>query len=136
MTALSSTLAATVLMLGAANAGAETDIGSATARYAVAKITNPLSRTVTYRYRWGDRAWKTVSIAPGVTMRHSWRYQFPGQNKSPKLVVRFDADVGEGVFMRTYTLKKYAVQFRTIGGKRYRLGYSVFDRVLKLSSAY
>ena len=134
MKTLTTTLALTILALGAAGADAA-DSGSDRARYAVAKVSNPLDRTLQYKYRWGDGAWKTATIDPGVTQRHSWRYQFAGQNTSPRLQVRFDADIGEGVFFKTYTLLKHAVRLRTIGGKHYRFRYSVPNRILKLSTA-
>lgn len=133
MTTFTKTAALALLVLGVGTATAD-DV-SAAGKYAVAKVTNPLTTTVSYRYRWGTGAWKVTSLSPGTTNRHSWRYQFEGQNASPKLQIRFDADQGEGVFFRTYTLQKHSVPYRTIGGKDYRFKYSnVIKGILRLSA--
>ena len=134
MTILTKTLALFLLVCGISSATADT--AEAGGKYAVATVANPLSKTVRYRYRWGNGLWKVTILDPGMTSRHSWRYQFEDQNSSPKLQVRFDADLGVGVYLRTYTLKKHSVPFRTIGGKKYRFGYqNVVKRIIKLTPA-
>lgn len=133
MKSLTNALALLVLAIGGVNANAA-DSGPSNARYGVAKISNPLSMPVTYQYRWGKGAWKTVTVGAYKAMRHSWRYQFDGQNASPTLQVRFDSDPGAGTYMRTYTVKRYAVRYRTIGGKNYRFKTTSIGRLIWLSA--
>ena len=135
MKALGKAMVLAALVIATNSAMAETDKGSPKARFAVAKVSNPLDIPLKYQYRWDGGEWKSATANPGRTMIHSWKYQFQGQNNSPTLEVRFDADIGEGAFFRTYKLKKYAVQYRTVGGKRYRLGFSVLNKILKLTSS-
>lgn len=71
--------------------------------YASLSIENPTNVTLNYQLRWGDNAeWKNFSVPPNQLITHTYRYEQPNQNSSPRPYVRFDA--GGNSFTRTYYL--------------------------------
>ena len=80
---------------------------SAVDRYDGVAITNRTGVTVTYSVRWGDGPWQTGSVRPGGVITHYWSYKKPNVRDSPRLQIRFDADLSGGTYIRTHSLRKY-----------------------------
>jgi hypothetical protein len=122
-----STIAVAALALGLCGMTAST--ADAANRYALTKIENPLSVPIKYQFRWGENGeWQTVTLEPRSWRTHWWTYDYPDQNASPKLYVRFDSDMTEGFYLQEYWLVSYAVPDTTPNrGKVYAFqwdGYS------------
>jgi hypothetical protein len=61
-------------------------------RFGLVAFRNTTDVEVTYYFRWGNGNWERYTLAPGQMRWHSWRYQFVGQNMSPKPQVRYTTD--------------------------------------------
>jgi hypothetical protein len=94
--------------------------------YAVTSITNGTNTTLTYSVRWGDNGqWQQVTLGPGGSMNHYWRYDYANENRSPALSIRFDADLTAGTYWRDYTLVRYASPYASYeGSKKYVFRYT------------
>ena len=96
-------------------------------KYAVTSIANRTSITINYEFRWGNGPWEKVSVLPGHTMNHSWKYEFPGQGVSPVKMIRFDCDLSAKVMTVTKELLADR-SFTRDNGKPYVFEYEDADR--------
>ncbi|MBI1927786.1 hypothetical protein HYR99_26550 [Candidatus Poribacteria bacterium] len=93
--------------------------------YAVTWVENRTGYHITYEFQWGNRNWERVVVAPGQGGLLSHPYE-GGFYSSPNLNVKFDADMSQGVFYRTYMLQRYRCDSqRAENAKRY---YFAIDR--------
>lgn len=76
--------------------------------YGAVSIANRTDSTLHYVFRWGDREWQEVTLAPGEVCNHAWQYDYTDQNSSPRFEVRFDADMSAGTYWKVYDLTPYA----------------------------
>jgi len=60
--------------------------------------------TIKYRYRWGDRDWKSVSLAKGKTETMCWRYK--DAPKSPELEFQLDVDMTGKTNWQTFSIPR------------------------------
>jgi hypothetical protein len=76
---------------------------------AVFSVTNCTNGTLYYSIRWGeDGQWQQMALAPGASMEHFWRYDYPDEDRSPTPYIRFDADLTAGTNWVQYGLEAYA----------------------------
>lgn len=63
-------------------------------RFALTCIGTEIGGVVHFQYRWGPSdEWKTASAKPGRWQAITYQYRFPGENRSPKLELRYDDDL-------------------------------------------
>lgn len=60
--------------------------------------------TVKYRYRWGDRPWKTSTLKKGQTDTVCWTYK--DAPKSPELEFQLDVDLTSGNKWETFSIPR------------------------------
>jgi hypothetical protein len=66
-------------------------------RYGVVCLHNETKAMVSLRVKWDDVGnWQEYTLRPGWNRSFSHRYDKQNENKSPKLVVKFDSDVRSG----------------------------------------
>lgn len=63
---------------------------------------------INFQYRWGNSKWKTVNVGPGKWKLLKHKYQYPGENRSPELHVRYDTDLTARSAFALSELKSYA----------------------------
>jgi hypothetical protein len=84
-----------------------------------------VSGTVKYRYRWGDREWKSNSLAQGRSDTVCWRYK--DAPKSPELEFQLDVDMTGGTKWETFSIPRVQtsdVSCSSVGSKgQYHMGY-------------
>ena len=85
-----------------------TEDASAIDRFAGVTINNSLGLRINYQVKWGDGSWQQRSIGPNGSRSEWFRYKRPGQNRSPRLQIRFDSDMSGETHNVVYDLKKYA----------------------------
>jgi hypothetical protein len=96
-------------------------------KYAVTSIVNRTSLTINYEFRWGNGEWEKISLLPGHTMHHSWKYEFRGQGESPIKTIRFDSDLSSRVLTTTKTVLANRSYTRD-NGRSYVFEYEDADR--------
>ena len=81
--------------------------------------------TVKYRYRWGDRPWKSSTLAKGQTDTVCWTYK--DAPKSPELEFQLDTDLTGKTNWQTFSIPRMqsaAVQCKAVPDKgHYHFGY-------------
>ena len=78
-------------------------------RFALACIGTETGYTVNFSYRWGSTGtWKSSSVAPGKWVKLMWNYEYPGENRSPQLTVRYDDNTTTASNIVRTDLKAYA----------------------------
>jgi hypothetical protein len=75
-------------------------------RYGIVTIHNKTEDTLNYSYRIGNGAWQQASIKPGHYRSYSHEYAYANENRSPSFHIRFDSDMGPGVAVRQFTLRR------------------------------
>ena len=75
-------------------------------RYGIVTIHNKTDNTINYAYRVGNGAWHQASNRPGHYRYYYHQYAFANENRSPRFHIRFDSDLGPGVVMKGYVLKR------------------------------
>lgn len=81
------------------------------ARFALACIGSETGYTVNFSYRWGNSGpWENSSVGPGKWIKLMWNYDYPGENRSPKLVVRYDDDTSSATNTVRTDLEAYAAK--------------------------
>ena len=81
------------------------------ARYALACIGTETGWTVNFSYRWGSEGWRQMSVEPGKWIKLYWTYDYPGQNRSPTLLIRYDDDLSSSSNMVRTELRAYAAAY-------------------------
>ncbi len=74
--------------------------------YALTCLGNDTSFKLNYFIKWGEGEWTKASVAPQKWMWHTWTYN--NKKESPELLVRYDADLGQGQTWIVAPLEKYA----------------------------
>ena len=79
-------------------------------RFAVLGIENKSTHTITYSYKWGNEAWKSITLKPGARQLHWWTYAKVNDDHSPNFTIRFDSefDPNQKPIFIEYALKRYA----------------------------
>jgi hypothetical protein len=62
------------------------------------------SGTINYRFRWGDREWKSVALGKGKSETMCWAYK--DAPKSPELEFQLDVDMTGGVKWETFSIPR------------------------------
>lgn len=57
--------------------------------YDVVAIKNGTNQTVTYTYSWGEGEEKSMTLAPGATYRHWWKFHDGPEGPSPEFQITF-----------------------------------------------
>ena len=79
------------------------------AKHALVCIGTEMGETVNFQSRWGeDGTWSANSVAPGKWRILSYPYDYPGENRSPQLQVRFDDDLSNKSRMVIVKVDAYA----------------------------
>lgn len=79
------------------------------ARHALVCVGTETGETVNFQARWGDDgAWSAKSIAPGKWQILTYPYDYPGENRSPALQIRFDDDLSSKSHMVIVKVNAYA----------------------------
>ena len=60
--------------------------------------------TINYRFRWGDREWKSVSLGKGKSETMCWAYK--DAPKSPELEFQLDVDMTSGKKWETFSIPR------------------------------
>ena len=103
-------------------------------------IENTSGVTIPYQVRWGNGAWKQISLRSGHTEIHSYPLGENRAGKAPPPHVRFDRIGGDGKFTaQEYHMKFHAVGYAGYGPstnttqpKRYYFEYAADGRTLNL----
>jgi len=98
----------TVAALSAIAMGAFAGNAFAANRFAKVKIRNATHGPIHYDIQWGDDNWQACTVWPNQVQHHSWRYPKPNANESPRLRIRFDADMSPITYWHRYELRKDA----------------------------
>lgn len=78
-------------------------------RHALVCIGTETGEAVNFQSRWGDDGtWSSNSVAPGKWRILSYPYDYPGENRSPGLQVRFDDDLSSDRHMVIVKVDAYA----------------------------
>jgi hypothetical protein len=100
---------------------------AADTQFALTCIGTETGSAVNFQYRWGeDSEWRTSRTRPGSWQVISYRYQYPGQNRSPQLELRFDDDMSSRVNTVRQKVKSYAA--RTKQCESEGASYNFIDR--------
>ena len=78
--------------------------------YGVTSLENNTDDTIRYFFKW-DRpgeGWELRTLEPHTGRHHSWRYDYPNQNRGPRLLVMFDCDGTSQTRWETRALESYA----------------------------
>ena len=59
---------------------------------------------INYRYKWGDKDWKVLSLQKGTSQTMCWAYK--DAPKSPELSFQLDADMTSGKDWKTFTIAR------------------------------
>jgi len=79
------------------------------ARYALACVGTETGGKVNFQVRWGSNdSWVATSVNPGKWKVLTHQYDYPGENKSPQLQIRFDDDLSNDSHMVIVDLNAYA----------------------------
>jgi hypothetical protein len=65
---------------------------------------NKTSATINYRFRWGDREWKSVALGKGKSETMCWHYK--DAPKSPELEFQLDVDMTGGTKWETFSIPR------------------------------
>jgi len=99
-------------------------------QYGIMTIHNKTSATINFAYRIGDGAWHQESLQAGHYRYFSHRYAQGGPKTSPRLHVRFDSDLGPGMSMRGYSLKRNSAAWPNPDyGRHYNFRYRSDDQI-------
>jgi hypothetical protein len=60
--------------------------------------------TINYRFRWGDREWKSVALGKGKSETMCWAYK--DAPKSPELEFQLDVDMTSGKKWETFSIPR------------------------------
>jgi hypothetical protein len=94
-------------------------------QYGIVTIHNKTSVTINFASRIGDGAWHQEKLQAGHYRYFYHRYAQGGSRTSPRLHVRFDSDLGPGVTMRGYFLKRKSAAWPNPDyGRHYNFKYS------------
>ncbi|APV51009.1 hypothetical protein BWI17_15735 [Betaproteobacteria bacterium GR16-43] len=93
--------------------------------YGCACLHNNIQSTIKYRFRWGDRDWRPVTLAPGAAEYMCWAYK--DAPKSPELQFQLDTDLSSEAVWKTFSIKraqsKEASCSATPKSAHYHVGY-------------
>jgi hypothetical protein len=59
---------------------------------------------INYRYKWGDKDWKVVSLQKGTNQTMCWSYK--DAPKSPELTFQLDSDMTSAKNWQTFTVAR------------------------------
>lgn len=76
--------------------------------YDLVCIYNQTNVTINFRYRWGNGSWTTTQVQPGYMQSIWWEYDYPNEDWSPKLTIRFDSDLSSDTSYKSYSLEPLA----------------------------
>ncbi len=78
-------------------------------RFALACIGTETGYSVNFSYRWGSKGqWKNSDVDPGQWVKLMWNYDYPGENRSPQLTVRYDDNTSSATNIVRTDLEAYA----------------------------
>jgi hypothetical protein len=95
------TIAMVAIAPGIASAAANNHFG-------VVCLRNDTKANISYLRKVGNGGWEKRFLAPGGTWRIAHRYDFTGENKSPPVTVKYDADARAGSFQQFKELSRRA----------------------------
>lgn len=80
-------------------------------RYALVCVKNRTNKSIQYQYKWdeGRKNWNLKRLSPNEKIGHFYKYEYINENRSPKIYLRFDADLSRGAYWIQYRLNKKAV---------------------------
>jgi hypothetical protein len=90
--------------LGAASAAAPAQ--AANTHYGVVCLRNDTKANITYVRKVGNGGWEQRFLAPGGLWRIAHRYDSTGENRSPKVTVKYDADATGRKFQQFKELQR------------------------------
>jgi hypothetical protein len=114
-------LTACVLASGAAEAAS---------RFGVVCVHNRTNATINFQVKWADVGrWDSYALSPGGNRWFSHRYDEQDENRSPRLLVRFDSDLTQQRFNLQYKLNRRAAAGQSCGeGMPYAFEYEPRNR--------
>ncbi|MEN9205383.1 MAG: hypothetical protein Q6K70_06220 [Thermostichales cyanobacterium DRC_bins_46] len=99
------TVGVAAVLVGLARPGA----AQQATRFAMTCIGTEAGSAINFAYRWGESgSWENTSVEPGKWLILTWRYDYPNQNRSPVLTVRYDADFTSATSFVVEQLESYA----------------------------
>ncbi|MBL8331043.1 MAG: hypothetical protein JNJ71_19555 [Rubrivivax sp.] len=79
-------------------------------KFALTCIGTGTGGAINFSYRWGSGEWRSTTVQPGNWVVLSYRYDYEGENRAPRLQVRFDDDLSSGTNWWNQELKSYAAR--------------------------
>jgi hypothetical protein len=72
-------------------------------------IHNKTHSTINYSYNWGSGNMTNMSVKPGETIAHFWRFDYMDQDMTPQLKVSFNSNMkSKKTYWMYYDLNTYA----------------------------
>ncbi|HRD77906.1 MAG TPA: hypothetical protein PK264_18535 [Hyphomicrobiaceae bacterium] len=129
MKALTTTLALATAAGALSFASVTTEPAHAASHYAMVCLSNSTTANIKFTWKEGNGASRTAFIAPGSNLKWTYRYAHANDNRSPRLVVSYDADARATNFTQHTHLERYATVGDTCGeAKRYAFQYEPANR--------
>lgn len=99
-------------------------------RFAVVCLHNRTSAPINYQVKWADvDRWDTNRLAAGANTWFSHEYDRQNENRSPRLLVKFDSDLTQQRYQLTYKLERRAAAGKSCSeGKPYAFQYEPSNR--------
>lgn len=91
-------------------------------RFALTCIGTETSDTINFEYRWGSNdSWTQTDVSPGRWAMLTYKYDYPGKNRSPQLQIRYDDDLSSDSHYVISDLQSFAAvnRYCEAEGKRY-----------------
>ena len=102
----------TAAILACEVATAALPIRAQSTQFALVCLGTETGYTINFSARWGNSgAWTKQSVAPGKWKAFTWKYDYPGENRSPKLNIRYDDDLTNRSNFVNTPLDAYAASY-------------------------
>lgn len=90
--------------------GSSSTVSAQQTRFALACIQTRFNAT-SFAYRWGNGHWTNTSVPRGKWHYLAYRYNYPGENRSPRLQIMFDKDISRNTNITYVNLEANAARY-------------------------
>jgi hypothetical protein len=128
---MNSCIYSSIVALGVAVSAIGTTTAQAANRFAVVCVHNKTTVPINFQVKWADvNRWDENKLSPGSSMWFSHKYDKQNENKSPRLLVRFDSDLKQNrQYQIEYKLERRAAAGQTCSeGKPYAFEFEPANR--------
>ncbi len=86
--------------------------------FALTCIKSNTGQKINFQYRWGSNdSWKSASVRPGYWQQIWHMYDYPDENRSPRLQVRYDDDLSASSNFVITSLNSYSAYRKDCEGE-------------------